>query len=163
MSSFGINLAVLNQGCNNLNNSDQTGEILYAIGHTVSDPDYEPIEYKQSYFHCKSTFNKIQAWTDETKFKENEMPYAKLEYNIVCYYSYDVGGINRNEVRAGDYIAIDNETNLWYKIIKVIEHMANQYTVVKAIQTSEDPEKPNINATEGGGVNNRNLMWNPPI
>ena len=161
--SFSINLAVLNQGCNNLNNSDQTGEILYAIGQTVSDPEYDPIEYKQNYFHCPSIFNLQKAYTDETKFKENEMPYAKLEYNIVCYYSYDVGSINRNEVQAGDYIKLNSEINLWYKIVKVIENMANQYSVVKAIQTSEDPEKPNINATDGGGVNNRNLLWNPPI
>lgn len=152
--NFAINLALINMGANNLNNPDEKGEILYAMGQTVSDPNFSPIEYKQHYFHCKTKFNVIRANTQKTKSPENSMQYSQTEYTITCYYSGDVGGIDRNEVKAGDYIKLDNDLNIWYKVNKLMETMGGkQYCVVRAIQTSQDPELPNINTDLENRVN----------
>lgn len=160
MSSLAVNLALVNQGSNNINNPDEEGEILYAMGQTVANPDDKAIEYKQHYFHCKTTFNVVKANTNFTRIPHDDMEYSSLEYIFTCYLSGDVSGINRNEMQAGDYIKLNNNSNLWYKVNKVLEVMGGgQYCVVRAIQTSQNPELPNTNESEAGGVDSHNLLW----
>lgn len=168
MPNFAINLALVNMGANNITNPDETGEILYAIGQTVIDPNISAIEYKQHYFHCKTKFNVIKANTQKTRSPENSMQYSQTEYIITCYYSGDVSGIDRNEVHAGDYIKLDSQPNIWYKVNKLMEKMGgNQYCVIRATQTSQNPEFPNINTNledkENGGIDVNHLLFGEDV